>query len=70
MHPNPHATSPATITLTTKQVEAINRLGFNGWRVELANFHLASDGMLEGMVETKDGYQMIMGIRPEGSTHT
>lgn len=59
-----------TVTLTRKQVEAINRLGLNGWRVELSNLTLASDGMLEGLMENKGGTRMYVGIHPEGSTHT
>lgn len=59
-----------TVTLTVKQVQAINRLGLNGWKVELSECILARDGMLEGLMENKGGTKMFVGIHPEGSTHT
>lgn len=59
-----------TVTVTAKQLQAINRLGLNGWIVDIAEMRLASDGMLEGLMENKSGFQMFVGIHPSGSTHT
>jgi hypothetical protein len=57
-------------TLTIPQLNAINRLGQNGWAIDLNEFALQSDGMLEGLMRGKGEMVMYVGIHPLGSTHT
>jgi hypothetical protein len=67
-------TTPTTtdITLTLQQVEAINRLGQNGWVVETKNFALERDGMYVGLMHSAKNpdYRLYVGITMTGSTHT
>lgn len=63
-------TSNRVVALTIGQVHALNRLGLNGWTVDLNDFLMASDGMLEGTMVNKGGTKMFVGIHPNGSTHT
>lgn len=67
---NPITTSH--ITLTVKQVEAINRLGRNGWSIELKDFAVERDGFLSGLMAsmTNPDYKLYVGIHPDGSSHT
>lgn len=58
------------LALTIGQVHALNRLGLNGWTVDLNDFLMARDGMLEGTMTNKGGTKMFVGIHPSGSTHT
>jgi hypothetical protein len=58
-------------TLTVKQINAINRLGRSGWLVDLNDFSVQRDGMLEGWMATgQTEGKMFVGIHPDGSTHT
>lgn len=76
-HINTHASHKVALTagtkvatLTVKQINAINRLGQNGWLVDLNDFSIQRDGMLEGWMIGQGEAKMFVGIHPEGSTHT
>lgn len=62
-----------TLTLTVKQVEAIVRLSLDGWDVDVESMVVERDGMaVTGMSSRANPSFMglIVGIHPEGSTHT
>ena len=62
-----------TLTLTVKQVEAIARLSVQGWLVDVEAMIVERDGMAVTMMTSRANPSytgLVVGIHPEGSTHT
>jgi hypothetical protein len=58
------------VSMTASQANALNRLGRQGWRVDIEMCRLASDGVLEGEMSGESGPTLAFGIDTAGGVHT